>query len=69
MSFGDLVKEIRKELSISQEQLARDLNISFSTINRWENGKTLPSRLARHRLIEYCESKNITNSITEKIVK
>ncbi|WP_035267765.1 helix-turn-helix domain-containing protein [Desulfitibacter alkalitolerans] len=69
MSFGDLVKEIRRELSISQEQLAHDLNISFSTINRWENGKTSPSKLAKHRLHEYCISKNITKNITEKFNK
>ena len=51
---------IRKELNISQEQLARDLNISFTTINRWENGRSTPSRLAKMRLYEYCTSKDIS---------
>lgn len=60
MTIDVLLKDIRKELSLSQEELARVLNISFTTINRWENGRSLPSRLARMRLIEYCSTKAIS---------
>ena len=35
----------------SQEQLARELDVSFATINRWENGKTEPSRLALDKFL------------------
>ena len=59
MPFGDLIKAIRMELNITQEQLARELNISFSTINRWENGHTSPSKLAKMRLLEFCSRKNV----------
>lgn len=41
MDFGSVVKQVRKELGLSQEQLARELGISFSTVNRWENGKSI----------------------------
>jgi len=40
------VKIIRKHLGLSQEDLARELGVSFATINRWENGQSLPSKLA-----------------------
>jgi DNA-binding transcriptional regulator YiaG len=40
-----LIREIRKRLGISQEQLARELDISFQTVNRWENAKANPSRM------------------------
>jgi putative transcriptional regulator len=41
-SFRETVKSVRNALNISQEGLARELGISFSTVNRWENGKTKP---------------------------
>ncbi|MCP4683568.1 MAG: helix-turn-helix transcriptional regulator [Desulfobacterales bacterium] len=45
--FPKLVKEMRRQLGLSQEDLAHKLGVSFATINRWENGKTKPSRLAK----------------------
>lgn len=44
--FSKTVKEVRRQLEMSQEDLARELGVSFATINRWENDKTVPSRLA-----------------------
>lgn len=67
MSFGDIVKAVRAYLGITQEQLARDLNISFSTINRWENGRTIPSRLAKMHFIEYCLQRNVDNAIIAEL--
>ncbi|MDI3477273.1 MAG: putative transcriptional regulator [Thermoanaerobacterium sp.] len=69
MPFGDLIKAIRMELNITQEQLARELNISFSTINRWENGHTSPSKLAKMRLLEFCSRKNVDANITSELEK
>ena len=62
MNFSDIVKAVRVYLGITQEQLAHDLNISFSTINRWENGRTIPSRLAKMRFVEYCLQRNVDNN-------
>lgn len=69
MSLSDIIKEIREELEISQEQLARELNISFSTINRWENKKSNPSRLAKDRLWNFCENKSISSGIIAELKK
>lgn len=49
------VKEVRKQLGISQEDLARELGVSFASVNRWENGKTNPSRLARSQFVLFCK--------------
>lgn len=38
MSAGDLIKKRREELGMSQTELARRLDISPSTIHRYENG-------------------------------
>ena len=52
--FPDLVKEVRRQLGISQEALAHELGVSFATINRWENGKTRPFKLARAQFDAFC---------------
>jgi len=44
------IKKIRLSLGWSQERLARELGVSFSTVNRWERGRTTPSPLASKSL-------------------
>ena len=41
-------------MGISQEELAHELGVSFATINRWENGKTMPFKLARAQFDAFC---------------
>lgn len=53
-NLPELVKEIRRQLSLSQEDLARELGISFATVNRWENGLVKPSKLAKAQLDNFC---------------
>lgn len=55
MEFYAVVKRVRKELGLSQEQLARELSISFSTINRWENCKSHPSQMAKELFYSFCK--------------
>jgi DNA-binding transcriptional regulator YiaG len=49
------VRDVRSQLGISQEDLARELGVSFATVNRWENKQTKPSRLARTQFNLFCE--------------
>ena len=53
-SYPSLVKEIRKQLGLSQEDLARELGVSFASVNRWENGQVKPSKLAKAQLNAFC---------------
>jgi len=53
--FAALVKEVRRQLALSQEDLARQLGVSYATVNRWENGKSKPSKLARAQFDAFCE--------------
>ncbi len=55
MRLVDFIKDVRQQLTMSQEQLAKALNVSFSTINRWENGKAAPSNLAQKIFFDFCE--------------
>lgn len=56
-SFPETVKEVRRQLALSQEELAHALGVSFATVNRWENGKTVPSKLAQRQFELFCEQK------------
>lgn len=46
MSFGKILKDLRTERHLSQQQLADLLNISQSAIAKWELGKTEPTASA-----------------------
>lgn len=52
--FPVLVRTVRAQLELSQEDLARELGVSFATVNRWENGKVKPSKLAKAQFDEFC---------------
>jgi len=55
MTFSEFVKDVRKQLSMNQQQLAKALNVNFTTVNRWENGKSTPSNLAQKTFFDYCQ--------------
>lgn len=46
----DKVKALRNKMDWSQEDLARYIDVSLSTIQRWETKGTKPHRLARREL-------------------
>ena len=50
MDYSNKILIIRAKLNLSQEQLAKQLNVSFSTINRWENKKNIPNKRYRYLL-------------------
>lgn len=41
-----MIKDLRIALGLTQEQFAVKVGVTFSTVNRWENGKGKPSPLA-----------------------
>lgn len=42
IKIGSLLKELRNEHNLSQEQLAEKFNVSSRSVSRWENGNTMP---------------------------
>ena len=47
-----LVSELRRRLGITQEQFAREVGVTYSTVNNWENGKRTPQPFLLRRLQE-----------------
>lgn len=55
----DLIKTIRTAANMNQEQFASSLGTTPLSINRWENGKTLPNRMAQTQLYNFCKERSI----------
>lgn len=53
MTYGEKIKTLRLQLNMSQEMLARELDVSFATVNRWEKSHTEPSFKAKQKLKEF----------------
>lgn len=54
-----LIRTIRQSAGINQEQFAKALGTTALSINRWENGKTQPNRMAQTQLFEFCKRNGI----------
>ncbi len=52
MSIGKMIRELRTAMGLTQEQFAAKVGVTFSTVNRWENGRGRPSPLALRRIEE-----------------
>lgn len=59
MEFKDKVLRVRVKLNISQEVLAKELGVSFSTVNRWEQGHTIPTKKTQMVFDEFCKTKHL----------
>ena len=56
--------KIRQSLSLSQEELAEELGVSFATVNRWENGHSFPRKTiieAIHQLYDLAHNESSMN--------
>ena len=47
---GYQVKKIRLSVNLTQEEFAHRLGVTLCTVNRWENNKTMPSRLEKKQI-------------------
>lgn len=69
MSFNNDIKVIRQKSLLSQEAFAQILGVSFTTVNRWETGKSKPSYKTMKLIDDFCKSNNIDFDISKELVK
>ena len=55
----DLIRTIRSSAGMNQERFASALGTTPLSINRWENGKTIPNRMAQMQLYNFCKEHDI----------
>ena len=54
-----LILDIRNQLNVSQDDLAKMIGVSFATVNRWENGHSNPNKAMQIRLYDICKEKGV----------
>lgn len=67
MNFPEKLKQIRQQHLLSQEAFAKELGVSFATVNRWECRKTKPTYKTMKLIDEYCKSNNIDFDVSKEI--
>lgn len=60
-----IIKDVRKRCLLSQSDFADAIGVSFSTVNRWENGRAIPNYKALTRIKEYCNQNGIEFELEE----
>ena len=60
MLLSEAIKNIRMQTLLSQNDFAKEIQVTVGTINRWENGKTLPNITAMKKLRIFCEKNNLS---------
>jgi DNA-binding transcriptional regulator YiaG len=64
--FGARIKKLREQLHLTQEAMAETLGVSFATVNRWENGWTVPSKLALRQIDQLCNEHSLSSIVSSK---
>ena len=59
MSFSEEIKLTRQKSLMTQDQFAKELEVSTATINRWETGKARPNITAIKRIKVFCIENNL----------
>ncbi len=57
--IAHLIRDWRRRVAETQEDLAHDLNVTFSTVSRWENGHVRPSNLAWRALQRLADERGV----------
>ena len=61
--------KIRQNLSLSQEELADKLGVSFATVNRWENGHSSPRKTIVENIYQLYETAQNEEIVPQKTKK
>ena len=54
-----IIKSIRSHLNMSQTEFAELLGVTFATVNRWENGRAKPNKLAQTKIYDICRERTV----------
>ena len=60
VDYPTLVKGIREARGLTQEHLARELGVTFGTVNGWENGKHRPIPALGKMLVNLARSLDVS---------
>mgnify|MGYP003783676323 CR=1 FL=1 len=59
INYADAILKLRAHFNMSQEEFAKFLGVSFTSVNRWENGIYEPTKLAKVRILQLLKDNKI----------
>ncbi|MDR0309199.1 MAG: DUF3990 domain-containing protein, partial [Candidatus Methanoplasma sp.] len=59
MDLSRIIRHIREELSLSQDELAKEIGVERLAVTRWENNKTAPSRIVQAKIHDIVKENGI----------
>ena len=59
IDYADVILKLRVKLNLSQQAMAKLLDVSFASISRWERGKFELTKLVKIRLIELAKENEV----------
>lgn len=69
MKFQESIKKVRLTKFLTQEDFAKEIGVSFATVNRWETGKAKPNLRAMKRIDTYCTDNNIDFNVNKELIE
>jgi len=51
------LEHYRLENRVTQEELAKEIGVNFSTVSRWLNGKTSPNKIQQYHINKFLKGK------------
>lgn len=69
MAFCEEIKKLRQQCYLSQETFAKELGVSFATVNRWESGKTKPTYKTLRLIDDFCKRNRLDFDVSQVMNK
>ena len=61
--YAILIPELRSAMNITQEDLSKLLGVTPVTVSRWENGRTVPTKILKIKLRKLFERYDIETGV------
>ena len=65
--FSELSKFVVEFFDVFFHSFAKEINVAFSTVNRWESGKTKPNLTAMKSIKEFCSRNDVDYASLEEL--
>lgn len=59
IDYADAILKLRAHFHMSQEKFAKFIGVSFTSVNRWENGIHEPTKLAKVKIMQLIEDNHV----------
>ena len=69
MSLSSEIRDIRQNCFLSQKDFSEALSVSFSTVNRWETGKSIPNCGMMRKISQFCKQNGIDSTAVDNAWK